>query len=104
MDSDGNGCGQDYVGIYYHGASGAISNVSVSGIDMPSDLFGCQGGQGIYVNSTPTDPATVTVNGVSMLSPSTSVTTKADLPAGSYTNDQLAVTKLPAASRAGRWL
>jgi hypothetical protein len=101
LDSDGDGCAQDYVGIYYHAASGSIGNVSVSGIDMPADLFGCQGGQGIYVNSTSLDPATVTANAVSMLSPSTSVTTKADLPAGSYTNDQLSVTKLPASFTGG---
>jgi hypothetical protein len=101
LDTDGNGCGQDYVGIYYHGASGSIGSVTVSGIDMPSDLFGCQGGQGIYVNSTALDPANVTVNAVSMMSPSTSVTTKADLPAGTYSNDQLAVTKLPAGFTGG---
>jgi hypothetical protein len=101
LDGDSQGCAQDYVGIYYHASSGAVSGVSVSGIDMPQDLFGCQGGQGIYVNSTPTDPATVSVTGVSMLSPSTSVTTTADLPAGSYTNDQLAVTKLPAGFTSG---
>ena len=101
LDGDGSACGQDYVGVYYHAASGAISNVSVNGIDMPSDLFGCQGGQGIYVNSTPTDPATVSVTGVSMLSPSTSVKTKAALPAGTYSNDQLAVAKLPAGYTGG---
>jgi len=101
LGTDGNGCAQDYVGIYYHGASGSISNVSVNGIDMPSGYFGCQGGQGIYVNSTPTDPATVTMTGVSMLSPSTSVTTKADLPAGTYSNDQLAVTRIPATFAGG---
>ena len=51
LDADGNGCAQDYVGIYYHEASGSITDVSVNGIDMPANLFGCQGGQGIYVNS-----------------------------------------------------
>jgi hypothetical protein len=70
--------------------------VSVNGIDMPADLFGCQGGQGIYVNSAAGGSATVSMNGVSMLSPALSTTTTADLPAGTYTNDQLAVTKVPA--------
>jgi hypothetical protein len=96
LDGDGQGCGQDYVGIYYHSASGSIKNVSVNGIDMPADLFGCQGGQGIYVNSAAPGSATVSMNGVSMLSPAPSTTTTADLPAGTYTNDQLAVTKVPA--------
>src|ERR1700722_3884197 len=40
LDGDGNACGQDYVGVYYHDASGAINNVAVNGIDMPADLFG----------------------------------------------------------------
>ena len=101
LNGDGDGCGQDYVGIYYHGASGTINNVAVNGIDMPSGLFGCQGGQGIYVNSTATDPATVNISGVSKLSPTLTVKTRADLPAGSYTSDQLAVTKLPAGFTSG---
>ena len=101
LDGDGHGCGQDYVGIYYHGASGAISTVSVTGIDMPSDLFGCQGGQGIYVNSAAPGSATVSMNGISMLSPATVSTTKADLPAGSYTSDQLSVKSIPAGFTSG---
>jgi hypothetical protein len=101
LDGDGDGCGQDYVGIYYHSASGSIGNVSVNGIDMPADLFGCQGGQGIYVNSTPTGSATVSINAVSELSPASATTTKADLPAGSYTNDQLSVKSIPAGFTSG---
>ncbi len=101
LDGDGYGCGQDYVGIYYHEASGSISKVSVNGIDMPADLYGCQGGQGIYVNSDAADPATVSMNKVSELSPTTTITTRADLPAGSYTNDQLAVHTIPAGYTSG---
>ena len=57
LDTDGNGCCQDYVGIYYHEASGSIKQGVGHGIDMPADLYGCQGGQGIYVNSDwPTRP------------------------------------------------
>jgi hypothetical protein len=101
LDADGAGCAQDYVGIYYHNASGTIKNVSVTGIDMPQDLFGCQGGQGIYVNSASPGSATVTMNGVSELTAAQTVTTTADLPAGTYSNDQLAVTKLPASFTSG---
>ena len=89
------------MGVYYHSASGAIKRVSVSGIDMPQDLFGCQGGQGVYVNSAAPGSARVTINGVSKLSAAQTVKTTADLPAGSYTNDQLAVTKLPASFTSG---
>ncbi len=101
FDTDGYGCGQDYVGIYYHASSGSISKVSVSGIDMPADLYGCQGGLGIYVNSDEANPATVSMNKISELSPTTSITTRADLPAGSYTNDQLAVHTIPAGFTSG---
>ena len=44
--TDGYGCGQDYVGIYYHEASGTISKVSVNGIDMPSELLRLPGRAG----------------------------------------------------------
>ncbi len=100
LDSDGDGCSQDFVGIYMYESSGTIKNVSVTGIDMPPDLYGCQGGQGIYANSGAT-PTTVNVTNASLLSPAPTVTTKADLPAGTYNDDQLATTKLPAGFSSG---
>ena len=51
LDADGDGCAQDYVGAYYHDASGSMTNDNVTGINLPSDLFGCQGGQGVYVTT-----------------------------------------------------
>ncbi|MGH9123079.1 MAG: hypothetical protein ACRDYC_14240, partial [Acidimicrobiales bacterium] len=48
----GQGCLQSPLGIYENNASGTISHVAVANIQLPSDLFGCQGGQGIYVNSS----------------------------------------------------
>jgi hypothetical protein len=48
LDSDGFGCGQDYVGVYYHDASGSMTNDTVTEIKMPADLFGCQGGLAVY--------------------------------------------------------
>jgi len=102
FDTDGFGCAQDYVGIYYHSASGTIKDVSVNGIDMPPDLFGCQGGQGIYVNSTPTGTANVTMSGDTLNANAPAATkTRGDLPAGSYTNDQLAVVAVPAGWHSG---
>jgi hypothetical protein len=101
LDGDGLACNQDFVGIYYHDASGAITNVSVNGIDMPADLFGCQGGLGIYVDSSATGSANVTMNAVSMLSPAATTTTTAKLLAGTYTNAQLAVTKVPKGFHSG---
>lgn len=102
LDTDGNGCGQDYVGIYYHSASGSINGVSVNGIDMPPDLFGCQGGQGIYVNSLPSGSATVSMNADTLTANAPAATqTKGDLPAATYTNDQLAVKAVPAGWHSG---
>jgi hypothetical protein len=91
LNTDGYGCGQDYVGIYYHASSGILKKVQVTGADLPAALFGCQGGQGIYVNSTPTDSANVTMSKLSLTAPTSSTTTKANLPAGTYNNDILPV-------------
>ncbi len=54
------------LGIYYHDASGSIGNVDVTNIDLPPDLFGCQGGQGIYVVSDPGKTSSVGMEGVSV--------------------------------------
>jgi hypothetical protein len=51
LDADGDGCAQDYVGAYYRDASGSMTNDNVTGMNLPSDLFGCQGGQGVYVTT-----------------------------------------------------
>ena len=101
LDTDGDGCSQDYVGIYYHASSGLLKKVEVTGADMPADLFGCQGGQGIYVNSTSSDPANVTVTKVSLIAPTSTTTTKADLPANTYNDDILPVKSVPASFTGG---
>jgi len=101
LDGDGDACAQDYVGIYYHAASGAITDVDLTGIDMPADLFGCQSGQGVYVNSTTSDPADVTMSGLSLTAASFESVTKADLPAGTYNRDILPVKKEPAGWTSG---
>ncbi len=46
---EGGGCGQDFVGVYYHDATGTLKGDAVTGIDLPTDLFACQGGLGVYV-------------------------------------------------------
>jgi len=72
LDVDGSGassqfggCGDGFDGIYYHDASGALINVSVTDVELPESLFGCQQGQGIYVAS---DAGTSTPSSVSMQS------------------------------------
>jgi hypothetical protein len=42
-------CANDFVGVYYHNASGTIENVDVENIVLPQADFGCQDGLGIYV-------------------------------------------------------
>jgi len=97
LDADGDACNQDYLGVYYHASSGGLSKVDVTGIDMPQDLFGCQGGQGIYVTSTDTDSANVTISDVDETAPVSTTTTKAALPADTYDgNDILPVKSVPA--------
>ncbi len=101
LDGDGYGCGQDFVGIYYHAASGLLKKVGVTGADMPADLFGCQGGLGIYVNSTSADPANVTMQKLSLTAPTSTTVTKADLPANTYNDDILPVKNVPASFTGG---
>jgi hypothetical protein len=101
LQSDGDGCAQDYVGIYYYESSGSIKDVDVNGMDMPADYFGCQGGQGIYVNSDSADPASVNMSHVSLLTPSVTTKTTAKLLAGTYNNDVLPVQAVPAGLHSG---
>jgi hypothetical protein len=101
LDGDGDGCSQDFVGIYYHESSGLLKKVQVTGADLPADLFGCQGGQGIYVNSTPSDTANVTMQKLSLTAPTSTTITKADLPAGTYSSDILPVKNVPASFTGG---
>jgi parallel beta-helix repeat protein len=65
LDTDGHGCGQDIVGAYYHDASGSMTNDTVTQIEMPADLFGCQGGLGVYAT---TDSTSLTASNLRMVS------------------------------------
>ena len=62
------GCGQDFVGVYYHDASGVLANVNVTGIQLPVSLFGCQQGLGIYVatDGGSASPSKVTIQDVNV--------------------------------------
>jgi parallel beta-helix repeat protein len=60
------GCGDGYVGVYYHDASGAISKATLTGVDLPPSLFECQQGQSVYVASDPTGSSTVTMSKVTV--------------------------------------
>lgn len=53
------GCADDYVGVYYNGASGTLDNVTVNGVQLPTALFGCQDGLGVFVNAPSGDQASV---------------------------------------------
>lgn len=45
------GCSDDFVGVFYQAASGAVSTVAVRTIQLPSGLFGCQDGVSIFAES-----------------------------------------------------
>jgi parallel beta-helix repeat protein len=62
LDTDGDGCGQDFVGVYYHDASGSMTHDAVTGIEMPADLFGCQGGLGVYAATDSGSPTPSVLN------------------------------------------
>lgn len=46
-----SGCGTDLVGIYYQNASGTVNHVVARFQELDAADFGCQDGQGIYVES-----------------------------------------------------
>jgi len=46
-------CSNDFVGIYYHDASGNLLNVAVVNVSLPPPLFGCKQGLGIYAATDP---------------------------------------------------
>lgn len=81
-----NGCADDFVGVYYNGASGSMSADTVQNIVLPTPDFGCQDGQGVYVATAPGDTATVSMsnvkvsnydkNGITCDDPGTSCTIK----------------------------
>ena len=55
------GCGTDLVGIYYQNASGTINHVATRFQELAPDLFGCQDGLAIYVQSGYGSGGTATV-------------------------------------------
>ncbi len=101
LDGDGLGCSQDFVDVYYHASSGKLKKVQVTGADLPADLFGCQGGLGVYVNSTPADPANVAMSKLDLTAPTSQTTTKANLPANTYNDDILPVKTVPGSFTGG---
>lgn len=46
-----SGCAPDLVGIYYQNANGTVNHVATRFQELPPDLFGCQVGLAIYVQS-----------------------------------------------------
>ncbi|MFZ0666944.1 MAG: hypothetical protein WAM97_14425 [Acidimicrobiales bacterium] len=103
--ADSYGCGQDYVGIYYHAASGLVKKVAVTGISMGPSLFGCNQGQGIYVNSTMADTATVTMTKVTMTPPAEQTATDSvAIPSGSASSVSVPVSSIPASFVSGSYV
>jgi parallel beta-helix repeat protein len=60
------GCAVDYVGTYFHDASGTLSKVTVTNVELPAGLFGCQQGQAIYADSDPTSASSLTMTKVTV--------------------------------------
>jgi hypothetical protein len=61
---DSLGCGGDPVGIYFQNASGTITLNSVLNDVLSPNLNGCQGGLGIFVESSGTNTVSITYNNV----------------------------------------
>jgi parallel beta-helix repeat protein len=52
----------NFVGLYYHNASGTDTNVSVTQVQLSSGAFGCQAGDAVYVTTDTGPAAHVTFN------------------------------------------
>jgi hypothetical protein len=119
--SSAGGCtqNQEYAGIFFDGASGAISKVAVTGIEMPADAepppapmptdtaFDCPGeSRGVYVASAPgpQPSTTVTMTDLSMLTPGCTATTTTPLTGETdYTGAILPVKHLPKGKACKGW-
>ncbi len=55
-------CEDDYVGVYYHDASGSLANDIVKNVVLSPSLFGCQDGLGVYVNADAGDTSNVSMS------------------------------------------
>lgn len=60
-----SGCQDDFVGVYFHNASGSLTNVGVKGVELPQVDFGCQDGLAVYAA---TDEGSATGSAVTMSS------------------------------------
>ena len=52
----------DFVGVYYHDASGTMTTDTVTNIELPPADFGCQEGLGVYVRVRRRPHSNVTMN------------------------------------------
>jgi parallel beta-helix repeat protein len=61
-------CQDDFVGIYFHNASGSVNNVNVKGVELAPALFGCQDGLAVYAATDAASPtgSTVVMSGVAV--------------------------------------
>jgi parallel beta-helix repeat protein len=55
-------CVNDFVGVYYHDASGTMTADTVTNIELPPAYFGCQQGLGVYVASDAGHTSSVGMN------------------------------------------
>jgi parallel beta-helix repeat protein len=58
-------CTKNFMGVYFHNASGSMNLMAVTGIQLPTALFGCQDGLGVYVASD-TGASSVSMNGLTV--------------------------------------
>ena len=96
------GCGPTFVGVYYHDASGSVSDVTIRGVELSQTLFGCQSGLAAYVatDASSPNPSNVTFsavvvkayqkNGITCNFPQTSCTVSGATVTGSGPNGQIA--------------
>jgi hypothetical protein len=98
------GADQDYAGVYFDDASGSVNDVDVTGIDLPADQFSCPGvGRGVYVASSSGGSSAVNMNTVSLPTATCSFTTTVPLAPGTYSSQNLPVTRVKRKGACKKW-
>jgi parallel beta-helix repeat protein len=64
--SNFGGCGTGFVGVYYHNASGSMTAVQVTDIELAPDLFGCQQGLAVYAASDTGQSSKLSMSGLNV--------------------------------------
>ncbi|HXZ61298.1 MAG TPA: right-handed parallel beta-helix repeat-containing protein [Acidimicrobiales bacterium] len=65
-ESQFDSCADNFIGVYFHDASGTMTKDTVTDIELPQADFGCQDGVGVYVASDSSGTSAVSMDHVTV--------------------------------------